>query len=135
MAIDNVGIVLCGDFNIKSDSAEYQSDLVSLGGRNRVLRDLYLHPAAVNDITSDRGGEQCTFDPVGNSMAVEHEAAGRIDYIFTVDELMLNIRSTKTPEASVSLRFLPVKASNLTIHAADIQASDHYPITVDIELF
>jgi hypothetical protein len=111
------GVLVIGDFNVKAHNVEEYTSLFMSRGWNDLLAMVVIGNDRVNGCTDQKAhtyAEQ-------NQLACCPEDYGRIDYIFSVDEIN-------------GKKFLPLKcvSSAILMQPPGEELSDHYPLVVEV---
>eukprot|EP01117_Protostelium_nocturnum_P016678 TRINITY_DN6663_c0_g1_i1.p1 TRINITY_DN6663_c0_g1~~TRINITY_DN6663_c0_g1_i1.p1 ORF type:complete len:386 (+),score=107.42 TRINITY_DN6663_c0_g1_i1:130-1287(+) len=111
-SFEKCGILLCGDFNVLSNSQLYDSMHLLFG-----IRDLYKE-----FITRNKTTEVLTFDSEKNPLATSLESEnGRIDYIFALDSFLLEGQEHNFLK-------LEVEDFQISIQESGMELSSHWPL-------
>jgi len=117
-SFEKCGVLIAGDFNIVFPGKQY-SEIIQVFGKG--TRDLYLeqHPREAHDKIG------YTYDCEVNSLGMDLEDDGRIDYIFTLDEFSTDNKS---------YRFLPLQCTACDTLKQDRnkEFSDHWAVEASL---
>lgn len=135
----HTAVLVVGDFNIKAGSKEYWETLEFVESRlasttsnvDNAWKDCF----ATND--SDFDDEDQHTYALQNSLALDQNAYGRIDYIFGIQRFgkpPKAIESTPQKEAKSSRTFMPLNVVSRLIRQEPIgeESSDHYALVLEV---
>lgn len=136
----HTAVLVVGDFNIKAGSKEYWETLEFVESRlasttsngDNAWKDFF---ASVDD-TDINDEDQHTY-ALQNSLALDQNAYGRIDYIFGIQRFgkpPKAIESTPQKEAESSRTFMPLNVVSRLIRQEPIgeESSDHYALVLEV---
>jgi len=120
ISLENVGVIITGDFNISAHGKQYSEIQKWLGNG---LRDLFTEKYPTSSLSQSERGNY-TYDCDTNSLAVDIEDNGRIDYIFSLDEF----------KAKKKYQFLRLRCEDINIvrQKKSQEISDHWGLEASL---
>lgn len=137
----DTAVILVGDYNVIAQPDDphsaYHRHLLPLRENadakendHGVLRDLYQQPhppTSTGSAAAPSHRTECaSYDATRNQLASDHEASGRIDYVFTIDRWRL------ADGRWVELAPLSAADVHVVRQNADEVASDHFPVVAKV---